>query len=147
MNYLLDTNILVHFVRGTQESQQILKKFSLSNQETNSIISVVSLGEIQSLAIRNNWGEKRLTILNSVLAQFLIADIHSEDVIMRYAEIDAFSQGKLPGKPLGTSSRNMSKNDIWIAATASILDAILLTTDRDFLHLQGNYLQIQPVSF
>jgi tRNA(fMet)-specific endonuclease VapC len=29
----------------------------------------------------------------------------------------------------------MGKNDLWIAATASVLKAILLTTDHDFDHL------------
>ena len=62
----------------------------------------------------------------------------------RYAEIDAFSQGrhverKLPG---GMSSRNMGKNDLWIAATASVLNAKLLTTDRDFDHLHQEFLEV-----
>jgi len=51
-------------------------------------------------------------------------------IIERYAEIDAFSQNKLPKIPLGLSARNMGKNDLWIAATASILEAKLLTTDK-----------------
>lgn len=68
--------------------------------------------------------------------------IESFDLIDRYAEIDAYSQGKLADKPLpgGMSSRNMGKNDIWIAATASVTKSVLVTTDTDFEHLNGVYL-------
>jgi predicted nucleic acid-binding protein len=40
------------------------------------------------------------------------------------------------------SSRNMGKNDIWIAATASVLNATLVTTDADFDHLNGVFLTV-----
>jgi len=34
----------------------------------------------------------------------------------------------------------MGENDIWIAATAKVTGAVLLTTDKDFDHLHGKYL-------
>ncbi len=43
------------------------------------------------------------------------------------------------------SARNMGKNDIWIAATASVLDATLLTTDKDFNHLDGEFFQVGKI--
>lgn len=58
------------------------------------------------------------------------------------AEIDAFSQGKLKGKPLGMSARNMTKNDLWIAATSAATEATLITTDCDFDHLEGHFIQL-----
>ena len=42
----------------------------------------------------------------------------------------------------GMSSRNMGKNDLWIAAAASVLNAKLLTTDKDFDHLNEEFLEI-----
>jgi predicted nucleic acid-binding protein len=42
----------------------------------------------------------------------------------------------------GMSARNMGKNDLWIAATASVLKAKLLTTDRDFDHLDSEFLEV-----
>jgi hypothetical protein len=63
----------------------------------------------------------------------------------RHAEIDAFSQGKLPGKRLEMSARNMGKNDLWIAATAVVLDATLITTDHDFDHLAKNFVRLAKV--
>lgn len=36
----------------------------------------------------------------------------------------------------------MGKNDLWIAATASVLGAILITSDKDFEHLDRKFLTI-----
>ena len=48
--------------------------------------------------------------------------------------------------PKGMAARNMGKNDLWIAATASITKTILLTTDNDFDHLINSpFLQVQKV--
>ena|GEM_PF-5103103 len=60
-----------------------------------------------------------------------------------YAEIDAYSQGKLKERPLGTTPRNMGKNDLWIAASASVLNLTLVTTDQDFDHLSPSFLELQ----
>jgi len=106
----------------------------------------VSVGEIRSIALRNNWGKKKQLQLEELLNQLVIADINAEDVIEKYAEIDAFSQGKLKGKPLGTSSRNMGKNDLEIAATAAVTNARLLTTDADFGHLDTQYFEVVRVA-
>jgi len=67
-------------------------------------------------------------------------------LIDRYVQIDTFSQNKLLGQPLGLTPRNMGKNDLWIAATASVLGAKLLTTDGDFNHLQGVFLDLEQFS-
>ena len=40
----------------------------------------------------------------------------------------------------------MCKNDLWIAATASVLNAKLLTTDADFDHLKGVYLDLDKIA-
>jgi len=36
----------------------------------------------------------------------------------------------------------MGKNDRWIAATASVPDMDLLTSDKDFEHLDGAYIRL-----
>ena len=90
-------------------------------------------------------GAKRISKVENLLSQVIIADINSEDVINRYAEIDAFSQCRLDGRISNFTARNMGKNDLWIAATASVLDATLLTTDNDFDHLQNEFLQVAKI--
>lgn len=85
--------------------------------------------------------------LEKLLRRYVIIDISHNDRSMMeaYARIDAFSQGKLVGFTLGLSSRNMGKNDLWIAATASITKAKLLTTNADFDHLKDNFHQLDRI--
>ncbi len=59
--YLLDTNILLLYLRQDKRWFTIQNQFDL-NSFTN-VISVVSLGELRSIALRNQWGEKRMTDL------------------------------------------------------------------------------------
>jgi len=40
------------------------------------------------------------------------------------------------------SARNMGKNDIWIAATTYLLEATLITLDKDFLHLDEVFFKV-----
>lgn len=145
MDYLLDTNIILHYIRNSELSGQIDEKHNPLGRENSAIISIVSVGEIKSLAIQNKWGNRKLSHLEQLLDQFIIADINAETIVERYAEIDAFSQGKLPDKSVNFSSRNMGKNDIWIAATASALDVVLLTTDNDFIHLNNEFLSLEKI--
>ena len=135
MTYLLDTNILLIYIRENSISQWIDKVYAPLGVGNIPVVSVVTVGEIRSIALRHKWGQKKQNKLDELLNQLVIADINSEDVIGRYAEIDTFSQGKLLEKPLGMTARNMGKNDLWIAATSSVLSARLLTTDADFTHL------------
>ncbi|MCU0394040.1 MAG: hypothetical protein MUE81_23270 [Thermoflexibacter sp.] len=57
MNYLLDTNIVLLSVREEQFRQAIYQKYLKSGNLP--IISVVSIGELRSLALRNGWGEQK----------------------------------------------------------------------------------------
>ena len=145
MNYLIDTNILVIYVRDTDLTRRLEENLRLLTGRNNLVISVVSIGEIKSIAKQNRWGEKRVRRLIEILSQFLIADINVEDIIESYSEIDTYSQGKLEGKATSFTSRNMGKNDLWIAATASTLNLELITTDKDFDHLNEDYLQLKRI--
>jgi tRNA(fMet)-specific endonuclease VapC len=142
--FLLDTGILLGYIRGAGYAEYIEKKFRVSEPPNISIISVVAKGEIHSLAIQFGWGEKKRTDLESLLRKIPFVEISNDQIIMRYAEIDSYSQGKNPAKllPTGVTSRNMGKNDLWIAATGSILNATLLTIDDDFAHLHNVYLEV-----
>lgn len=145
MNYLLDTNILLIYLRPSPIKEKLEQRFQLFDPANTLLISVVTVGEIKSIAIQNNWGRKRLATLETLFSKFIIADINVLSIIERYAEIDAFSQGKLKNKNAGFTARNMGKNDLWIAATASVLDVPIITTDHDFEHLQNEYLELQHI--
>jgi tRNA(fMet)-specific endonuclease VapC len=87
--------------------------------------------------------------LENLLRQIPVIDINGTDknLVEAYAEIDAYSQGKLEGKSLGGSPHNMGKNDLWIAATAKVAGASLITTDDDFNHLNGVFIKVIKYSY
>jgi len=146
MNYALDTNIVLVYLRDEQFKANIETQYAVFSEGSNPIISVVTIGEIRSIALQNNWGAKRIAYVEQFLKEFIVIDVRYNDLLNAYAEIDAFSQGKLAQKPLGTSSRNMGKNDLWIAATAHIMNARLITMDKDFQHLDGEYFDLVYLS-
>ena len=90
-------------------------------------------------------GERRVSQIGQLRRDFTVIDINIEDIIQRYAQIDAYSQGKLLSRPLSISARNMGKNDLWIAATASVYDMTLLTSDADFEHLDKVFLTLGKI--
>ena len=145
MHYLLDTSILLIYLKNHTVTRQIDEQFAPFSPGNIPVISVVSLAEIKALALKNHWGQRKQKLLDEFLDQLVVADIHAKTVIERYAEIDAFSQGKLKNKPLGTSARNMGKNDLWIAATASVLESPLLSTDKDFTHLDPHFIKFEYI--
>jgi len=142
VTYLLDTGILVGYVRDADYTKYIDEHHQPRAGDNIALVSIVSHGEIFSCAYQFGWGSKKRDRLKRILQKFSAQSINHQDIIDRYAEIDAFSKGKLPDESLshGMSSITMGKNDIWIAATASIIDATLLTTDTDFDHVHGVYL-------
>jgi predicted nucleic acid-binding protein len=142
MRVLIDTNILLHLLRETYLVSSIREKLADLEAEDTLILSIVSIGEIESIARQRNYGKRKRNYLKELLKDFLVVPIQSLNLVDRYAEIDAYSQGKLKDKPLpnGLSSRNMGKNDLWIAATASVAHSALISTDKDFEHLDDEYL-------
>lgn len=141
--FLLDTNILVGYIRAAGYAAYVEKKYNLFNPDNVSVISVVTVAEIKSLAFKFGWGIKKIEIMNDLIKKIPAVKIDSEQILNSFAEIDSFSQGKHPKikLPTGISSRNMQDNDIWIAATASILKATLLSTDKDFEHLNTQFIE------
>ncbi len=146
MNYILDTNILLYYIRNNEITQRLEDKLQLLNGDNNLVLSVVSVGEIRAIARQNKWGNKKNERLTRLLNKFLISEIKIESIIEKYAEISTFSQGKHEVYKLNDTSRNMGKNDLWIAATASVFNLQLLTTDNDFNHLKDIFININQIN-
>ncbi len=92
------------------------------------------------------WGENKREQLKNLLDQFLIVPIDSQQIVAAYVELDTFSQGKHPHKSSGLTARNMGKNDLWIAATAMVTDSTLVTSDKDFDHLNEVFLSVKKLT-
>jgi predicted nucleic acid-binding protein len=143
MRFLLDTNILVLMIKSKAFYLYFEENF-LRNTENHFCLCFVSLGELDSIAVQNQWGAPKLKAMGELLKKLEIIPLNNKTYSQSYAIIDAFSQGKLRENPLpaGISSRNMGKNDLWIASVAYSLKATLVTTDKDFFHLQDVWFPI-----
>lgn len=137
--YLLDTNVVLALVRGKALGVFIESMFGLSTAKRRPAISVVTHGEVRVLARRNHWGDAKLTALQDALDNLVTVDVNPTAVIDAYVEIDIYSQQHPNG------ARNMGKNDLWIAACAKASGAILLTTDKDFDHLNPGLLTVKYI--
>jgi len=145
MSFLLDTNIILTYLRRSQFRDRFEAILNLFNDENILIVSAVTIGELKSMAIKNGWGQQKIDALVRLIKRLVVVDINVESILNRYAEIDAYSQGKHPTQSLPTTARNMGKNDLWIAATASVLEVPLITTDKDFQHLNVVFLELQYI--
>lgn len=143
MIFVLDTNILVHILRNKRTYFE--HTFQINKPNNRLIISAVTIGELRSFALQNKWGERKQQQMETLIKEFFVVEINNDSIHHRYAEIDTYSQGKLDGRPLSISARNMGKNDLWIAATASVFNATLLTTDNDFDHLDTVFLSVPKI--
>jgi len=129
--YLLDTNILVHLIRGKAVGLAIASNFGLRAGLSRCVISVVTVGEMYALARKWAWGSQKVADLQKLLGQVVWVDINHPDILETYGGIEDAN---------GKTGIVMGKNDVWIAATTRVTKATLLTTDGDFDHLHPTHL-------
>lgn len=143
MRYIFDSNIVIHLVKDTSIWKYIKEKYDPLHPENQVSICTVSNGETRSFARQNKWGKKKLEALKTQLSRFGYQEIYHSKVQDAYVEIDVFSQGKHETLtlPEGNSARNMGKNDLWIAAVTHTTNAKLISTDKDFLHLDPSFFE------
>lgn len=141
MDYVFDTNIILFYLKDGPTKAFIEETYAPFSVSNTAIISIVTAGEIKALALKNKWGSRRIKVVERILDRLAVVEITYSELLDAYAEIDAFSQGKLE-VPNAFTARNMSKNDLWIAATAHLTQAKLLTADKDFNHLDGEYFEV-----
>lgn len=132
--YLLDTNVLVHCVRGDDVWQGIQAAHFLLLLEPLPLICVVSVGELRSLASQFNWQTRRRSQMEFILDYFDWVNIDRPSILNTYAEIDAWTR---------QNGRKMGKNDLWIAASAAESGSRLITTDQDFISLDPTFLAVE----
>lgn len=139
--YLLDTNVIVSLCRDNALGQYINATYKLTDALQLSAISVITVGEMYSLAGQWRWGQPKIEKLDDLLNEVVWIDINHADIIHAYGEIDSASR---------RDGRRMGENDTWIAATAKATGMILLTTDKDFDYADPTFLSriwIDPEPF
>ena len=122
----LDTNIAIDILNGKRETVDSLGKYDLL------FLPVTVCGELLFGARNSSKREENLRKFREFIKQSKILPI-TGDVAEQYAEIRW--RLKHEGKPI-------PENDIWIAATASSIEATLLTTDNDFVHLDPVFCKV-----
>ncbi len=140
MRVIYDTNILLQLLRNADSMERLQAK--LGSQYLEDFISIVTVAEIRSLAIQFNWGNTRINKMKEVISDLSILNINSSDIVDRYVEIDCYSKRKHQNLVSNFSAIKMGKNDLWIAATASVHQCTLLTMDLDFNHLHDRFVDI-----
>src|SRR5690348_6052653 len=134
--YLLDTGILLHWIRGSKVATVIDGQFQLSASNFRPLICEVSLGEIEAFGRIQKWGEQRRKKLRDLKKELVAVDISDPRVIEAYADLSSLAKANGWGIFHG-------KNDLWVGAAARVSGATLLTADKDFLPLRdGKHLDI-----
>jgi predicted nucleic acid-binding protein len=137
--YLLDTDILFALIRGKDLGKYIAHTYRFAEIMRRPLISIVSHGEAMTMAERNGWGEKKRKSLASVLDSMVTLDLNDPAILRGYVLVDQTNL-KVRG-----GARVLSNNDMWIAATARAAEAVLLTTDKDFLHLNPDVCAVEYI--
>lgn len=123
MKYMLDTNIVSAIVRDPRG--RVLERLTEVGEE-NVCISIITHGEIW-YGVRKNGLEELSRKVANVTRRLQVASL-TIPCDQRYAEVRlALRQGK-----------NIGPNDLWIAAHALALDAVLVTANEsEFSRVPG----------
>jgi tRNA(fMet)-specific endonuclease VapC len=136
LNYLLDTGVLLHWVRGSKVATVVDGQFQLRAASFRPLICEVSLGEIEAFARSQKWGEQRRNKLKELKKELIAVDISDSRVLDAYADLSSLAKSN------GWAIFH-GKNDLWVAAATRVTGATLLTTDKDFLPLRdGKHLGV-----
>ncbi len=130
-NYILDTNVVLAIIRGKELGNYIERHYRIRSSPFRPFISIVTLAELYTMARRHEWGDQKYRLLATIEEELVVVNIDRRELAETYAEIRI-------DIPKGVS---IGQNDIWIAATAKVLGATLLTTDTDFDHMQPTHIQ------
>ncbi|MBN8456923.1 MAG: type II toxin-antitoxin system VapC family toxin [Verrucomicrobia bacterium] len=133
--YLLDTNVLLHWLRGSSVCGTIDGQFGLTASAFRPLVCEVTLGEIEAFAMSSKWGEAKRQKLSEVRRKLVVVDLTDARIYRSFAEYSTLA------KERGFAIFH-DKNDLWIAAAAKVSGATVLTTDakgfkplRDGQHL------------
>ncbi len=147
MKYVLDTNILIHYVRDSIIWHHVEKNYFTKGVKGYAFICEVTEAEIAAFAHENKWQKYKKEKLARFLKRIESISISSTFVKKLYVDISAYSRNRHKSLqlPKRFSSRNMGKNDIWIAAITAYKGYTLLSTDRDFEHLEGRIINFEYI--
>jgi len=135
-SYLLDTSVLLHLLGGKALGAQIDEVFGLRSTMRRHVVSIVTRAELSVIADRKDWSADKRAVLQHPLDNLVVVPVDGNDLVQSYVTTARADSQAARG------SRNMGKNDLWIAATALYVQLPLLTTDKDFRFLHPTPLTV-----
>lgn len=124
MAYLLDTNILIGAMKGLPQIRQRLEKIPLAQV----LLSTIVLGELEFGVEKSAHVARNRNRINELVSNIPTVGIDAE-ISRKYGQIRASLEKR--GAPIGA-------NDLWIAAQAVTLQAVLVTDNtREFSRVPG----------
>ncbi len=132
-DYLIDTNVVIHFLNKNDNDPEIEDIFS------NVYIPSTVIGELMYGAYNSKRCGENIEKIVNFLADFFILDTNI-DIAQKYGEIK--SKLKKKGKPI-------PENDIWIAAFAINNNLTVITNDEHFNEVENLKLEnlVKPRDF
>jgi predicted nucleic acid-binding protein len=88
-------------------------------------ISIVTIAESRAGYLKAGWGRRKVTREELALARYLPVPIDDPHV-SEWARLSAAARAR--GIAIGD-------NDLWIAATASVRESVLVTCDKDHVRI------------
>jgi predicted nucleic acid-binding protein len=88
-------------------------------------ISIVTIAEIRAGYLNAGWGRPRVTRGELALARYL-------PILIDDPHLDEWARLRTAARTRGVA---LSDNDLWIAATASVRESVLVTCDRDHVRI------------
>jgi tRNA(fMet)-specific endonuclease VapC len=137
--YVLDTSTVLNLIRGKDLGKQIDAAYGLVVSMHRQTISIVTHGELKTLAKRRYWGPAKQQALAAALGNLVTINIDSDPLVDAYVRVEEACRSTPGGE------RKMGQNDMWIAATALLSGLPLITTDKDFNHLNGRVITVHWV--
>jgi predicted nucleic acid-binding protein len=121
---VLDTDVVSFLFKADSRAQLYVSH--LNNRQW--LISFMTEAELEQWALLANWSAKRVQWLRLFLSRFAIVP-SSHDLVLKWAESMVAAR---------RSGRRIETADAWIAATALLYDAPLLTHNKaDYLGVPG----------
>lgn len=116
MKYLIDTNIIIGFLKNEQVIVDFFEEIDLVN------VSIISVGEMYFGALRSKSFQKNIKIYQSLFSYCNILGINEKTA-------DCYANLK---KELWDKGKPIPENDLWIAANALENDLAIATRDKHF---------------
>jgi predicted nucleic acid-binding protein len=88
-------------------------------------ISVVTVAEVRAGYMGGGWGARRIADAERLLADYLRIRVDR-------SYLNEWARLRVAARARGIA---ISDNDLWIAATASVRESVLVTCDRDHLRI------------